>query len=83
MSDLVGNPEDRFFHNEAHIVLDLLLPYGAGTRLNCLTAAVLTGTHKSVLRAKTKKKKYIPLQTPVLLYKSGVPWNCRWINFIE
>ena len=20
MSDLVGNPEDRFFHNEAHIV---------------------------------------------------------------
>ena len=20
MSDLVGNPEDRFFHNEAHII---------------------------------------------------------------
>ena len=24
MSDLVGNPEDRFSHNEAHIVLMLM-----------------------------------------------------------
>ena len=24
MSDLVGNPEDRFSHNEAHIVFDIV-----------------------------------------------------------
>ena len=23
MSDLIGNPEDRFFHNEAHIISDV------------------------------------------------------------
>ena len=26
MSDLVGNPEDRFSHNEAHIVMSLISP---------------------------------------------------------
>ena len=27
MSDLVGNPEDRFSHNEAHIFVIVLFPY--------------------------------------------------------
>ena len=28
MSDLVGNPEDRFSHNEAHIILNKTLLQG-------------------------------------------------------
>ena len=27
MSDLVGNPEDRFSHNEAHMDVDLLTSF--------------------------------------------------------
>ena len=37
MSDLVGNPDDRFSHNEAHIVLfdgSVVLEWQYGQKLN-------------------------------------------------
>ena len=33
MSDQVGNPEDRFSHNEAHIALRPVTPSGVSTAL--------------------------------------------------
>ena len=43
-----------------------------GTRLNRLNEAIRTSTHNLCFRVEIRKFR-IPLQTPVLLYNSGVP----------
>ena len=79
MSDLVVNPEDRFSGVAAHLenkYLALLLTVEKIFSLKSyivgkVCEAVLTSTHNVCFGSKIRKSG-IPLQTPVLLYKSGV-----------
>ena len=61
MSDLVGNPEDRFSH-KAHLKGGLINPKfqdfsfsdSFGNLLNCVKQAALTSTHNLCLEQKSK-----------------------------
>ena len=84
MSDLVGNPEDTFSHNEAQTgVLSYrkystikrlcnILHFFTAVNMIIFSEAVLTSTPDLCFRAKIRKKYTSVFKTPVLLYKSGM-----------